>query len=124
MFDNIITPPDISQVELYVKGICSRADYKKFTSIEVKDFKDLELYDFSWNNPKKMYLILMGKLPICALFAVLGNVIAISQDGTAISFPNRIGGRDILLLPWKIEKGEEKIKQYITSVFSKTEGGI
>lgn len=123
MFSNIITPPNESQVELYINGICSRADYKKFPTLEVKSIEDINLYERSWNDHKKMYLITLGDLPICVTSMCLeDNMIVIGNNGKLVHFPNRLGGHDLFIVPAESKVGEEEIKNYITGVFQKKGG--
>lgn len=110
MFLNYIVPPDRSQVELYVRGICSRAEYKKYSTLSVK--KKVDFQDLSWNDPKEMYLCVINDV-IDGVESPLSNIIIVSDDGKKISFPNRVESCDLLIIPWEL--GSEQIENFIIS---------
>lgn len=99
----IILPPDNSQVELYARGLSSRANYKKYKKVEVKKFQDINLYEHSWNDHENLYILNLEQLPICVVsnMNLETNIIAIGNDGTMVLFPNCIGEHDLFISPTK-----------------------
>ena len=111
MFLNYIIPPDKSQIELYIRGICSRAEYKKYSALSVLNENEVDFQDLSWNDPKKMYICSFKTTE--GVEAPMSNVIIISDEGKKISFPNRVESRDLLLIPWNL--GNEQIEKFLIS---------